>query len=281
MKKTGLVLEGGAVRGIYTAGVLDVFMENDITFDGVIGVSAGAIHGCSFCSHQHGRSIRYYQNYIDNPRFMSFKSLIKTGNICETEFCYQEIPEKLDPYDYEALESNPVEFYVTCSNLETGKGEYIRIRTMRPDEIDFLRASASMPLVSHIVEKGGMKLLDGGISDSVPLKAFVRMGFKKDVVVLTRQAGYRKDPSSALPYELMYHKYPNFVKACRRRHINYNYTMDLIDRLESEGKIYVIRPSRNPGIGRLEKDHGKIQEVYELGRKDAEEKLAGLKEFLG
>ena len=268
------------MRGIYTAGVLDVFMENNITFDGVIGVSAGAIHGCSYVSGQHGRSIRYYKKYADHPRFMSFRSLIRTGNLVETEFCYHEIPDILDPYDRPAFQASATEFYVTCSNLETGRGEYIRMHTMDADEIHYLRASASMPLVSQIVEKGGMKLLDGGISDSVPLKAFVRMGFKKDVVVLTRQAGYRKEPSTALPYELMYHKYPEFVKACRRRHINYNKTMDLIDRLESEGKIYVIRPSRDPGIGRLEKDVEKIQGVYDLGRSDAENKLEGLRRFL-
>lgn len=168
-KKTGLVLEGGGMRGIYTAGVLDVFMENGITFDGVIGVSAGAIHGCSFVSGQKGRSIRYYMKYCRNWQFMSFRSLLLTGNIAGEKFCYHTLPEKLDPYDYEAFKKSPTKFYVGCSNVETGKAEYLPITDMK-EQIDRMRASASLPLVSKIVKTAGLKLLDGGCTDSIRLR---------------------------------------------------------------------------------------------------------------
>ena len=190
-KKTGLVLEGGAMRGMYTAGVLDVFMENGIEFDGVIGVSAGAICGCSFVSGQVGRTIRYNKNYCTDKRFMSFYSLLTTGDLVGDKFCYHTIPEELDPYDNEAFLRSKTKFYSVCTNLETGEPEYILMKDMVKD-IDYLRASASMPYVSRTVEKDGMKLLDGGCSDSIPVRAFMNMGYEKNVVVLTRPADYRK-----------------------------------------------------------------------------------------
>lgn len=190
-QKTGLVLEGGGMRGIYTAGVLDLFMDQGVTFDGVIGVSAGAIHGCSFLSGQRGRNIRYYKKYCQDPRFMSVRNLILTGDIAGERFCYHTLPEKLDPYDYTAFNNNPAEFYVGCSNVETGKPEYLHLTDMK-QQIDYLRASASLPLVSKIVHAGGKKLLDGGCTDSIPVKAFMELGYPRNVVVLTRHRGYRK-----------------------------------------------------------------------------------------
>ena len=171
-KKTGLVLEGGAMRGMYTAGVLDVFMEQGIWFDGVIGVSAGAICGCSYISGQVGRTIRYNKNYCTDKRMMSFYSLFTTGDLVGAEFCYHTIPEQLDVYDNEAFLRSNIPFYLVCTNLETGKAEYIKMNDM-VKEIDYLRASASMPYVSRIVEKDGMKLLDGGCADTVPVRAFM------------------------------------------------------------------------------------------------------------
>ena len=276
--KTGLILEGGAMRGIYTAGVLDAFLEQDIKVDGVIGVSAGAVHGCSYVSGQHGRSIRYYLKYMKDPRFMSFRSLLKTGNLVETEFCYHELPDKLDIFDRKAFEESPITFYVTCTNVETGKAEYIRMDNM--DEIDYMRASASMPLVSQIVEVGGMKLLDGGVADSVPLDAFRKLGYEKNIVVLTRPAGYRKKKSSIGPAKWIYRKYPAFVKAMEERYKVYNETMDQIEEMEKSGEIFVIRPSRDPQIGRMEKNPEKVKAVYDLGYKDACAQMEALKAWL-
>lgn len=279
MSRTGLVLEGGAMRGIYTAGVLDVLMEHQVTVDGVIGVSAGAIHGCSYVSGQHGRSIRYYKKYMSNPRFMSFRSLLKTGNLVETEFCYHELPEKLDIFDYDAFEQSETDFYVTCTNVETGKAEYIHMESMR--EIDYVRASASMPMVSQIVEIGGKKYLDGGVADSIPVEAFRALGYEKNVVVLTRPESYRKKPSDMRLVRMMYRKYPAFVKALEERSRNYNRTVERIRELERKGEIVVIRPTRDPDIGRMEKDPQKVQAVYDLGRADAQKKLPQVRRFLG
>lgn len=277
--KTGLVLEGGGVRGIYTAGILDVFMENGIAFDGVIGVSAGAIHGCSYLSGQHGRSIRYYKKYCGDPRFMSMQSLLKTGDYVGVEFCYHELPEKLDVYDNETFKACGIPFYVVCTNVETGKPEYIQLTDMNA-QIDYLRASASLPYFSRIVEIGGKKYLDGGCTDSVPVEAFQRMGYGRNVVVLTRPADYRKkEELRALP-GLVYRKYPAFSAALRNRHNAYNDQAARIKLLERSGQIFVIRPEKALEIGRLETDPEKVQEIYDLGRDDAEKALTGLKAWM-
>ncbi|MCD8242157.1 MAG: patatin family protein [Lachnospiraceae bacterium] len=278
--KTGMVMVGGAMRGIYTAGALDVFMEQGIRTDGVIGVSAGALHGCSYVSGQHGRSIRYYMKYMRDPRFMSFRSFLKTGNLVDTEFGYHEIPEKLDIFDWEAFLASSTAFYVTCSNVETGAAEYILL-DRQEDAIDYMRASASMPLVSQIVEVGGYKLLDGGVSDSVPVVAFRSMGYERCVVVLTRQAGYRKKPSGAGIGRVLYRKYPAFVHAMEQRYRKYNETMDRIEQLEETGEIFVLRPSHDPGIGRMERRPDKVQGVYQLGYGDALQNMEQIRTFLG
>ena len=278
-KKTGLVLEGGGMRGIYTAGELDVFMDEGITFDGVIGVSAGAIHGCSFVSGQRGRNIRYYKKYCRDKRFMSFRNLILTGDIAAKQFCYYDLPETLDPYDYEAFNKSKTEFYVTCSNLETGKAEHLRLTDMK-EQIELLRASASLPYVSRIVEADGMKLLDGGCTDSIPLMASARLGFKKNVVVLTRHQGYRKEPEPSALAPIIYHKYPEFVKAVKRRHLMYNKTLDKISQLEQQGKIFVICPSLPLEISRMSHDPEQLQYTYEIGIEDAKGKLEAMKQWL-
>ena len=277
--KTGLVLEGGGVRGIYTAGVLDVFLENKVAFDAVIGVSAGAIHGCSYLSGQHGRSIRYYTNYCSDPRFMSVSSLIKTGDLVGVDFCYHEIPEKLDIYDNEAFKHCGVPFYAVCSNVETGKAECLQITDMNA-QIDILRASASMPYVSRIVTIDGKKYLDGGSTDSIPVEAFQKMGYEKNVVVLTRDAAYRKKPEFRLLAKWMYRKYPAFAKVQADRYLDYNRTVERILEMERQGSIFVIRPSVPPAIGRMEKDPEKVRKLYDLGREDALCVLADLQDWL-
>ncbi len=277
--KTGLVLEGGGVRGIYTAGVLDVFYENGLKFDGVAGTSAGAVHGCSFLSGQKGRSIRYYMNYCKDPRFMSLRSWIKTGNVVETEFSYHTLPEKLDVYDFKAFSENETPFYAVCTNLETGEAEYIEIKDMKA-QIDVIRASASLPYFSQIVEIEGKKYLDGGCSEAIPILGFTQMGYTKNVVVLTRPATYLKKPEFKGLEKLVYRKYPNFVSALKKRHSVYNETLKRISELEKQGKAFVIRPENDLPAGRMEHNPEKIKATYDLGVKDAEKSLSALIEFL-
>lgn len=277
--KTGLVLEGGGMRGIYTAGVLDVFAENGISFDGVIGVSAGAIHGCSYLSNQTGRSIRYYKQYCGDPRFMSWQSFLKTGDFVGVDFCYHELPEKLDVYDNEAFKRCGIPFYAVCTNVETGKPEYVQMTDMNA-QIDYLRASASLPYFSRIVEVGGKKLLDGGCTDSIPVEAFQKMGYGKNVVVLTRPADYRKkEELRALP-GLVYRKYPAFAAALKNRHNTYNQQVARLKMMERGGSIFVIRPEKALEIGRLENDPEKVQGIYDQGRADALACLEQLQHFL-
>ena len=278
--RVGLVLEGGAKRGIYTAGVLDVMLEHNLLADGVFGVSAGAIHGCSYVSKQIGRSIRYNMKYGNDYRFMSFKSLFLTGNMVDTEFCYHDLPEKLDPYDNDAFMKSGIEFYAVCSNVESGKPEYIKCKDMFAD-IDYIRASASMPLVSQIVEVGGKKLLDGGIADSIPLKAAENHGFEKNIVVLTRPQGYRKKKASlGWLIAWFYRKYPNFVKAFENRHKMYNDELDYIEKQEKAGKILVIRPSRLVKISKMEQNLDIVREMYDLGRSDALKMIDKIEKYM-
>ena len=276
--RTGLVLEGGGVRGIYTAGVLDVFMEEGLTFDGVIGVSAGAIHACSYLSGQKGRSIRYYRKYVSDPRFMSLRSWLKTGDVVGADFCYHELPDKLDVYDHEGFLRNPTPYWVVCTDVETGKAEYVRLTDMR-GQIEYLRASASLPYFSRVVEMDGRKFLDGGCADSIPVEAFRRMGYGRNVVVLTRAASYRKKPEMTALARLVYRKYPAFVRTLERRHEMYNEQLAQIGQMEAEGSVFVIRPAKPLEIGRLESDPEKVQHVYEQGCADARAALAALKSW--
>lgn len=277
--KTGLVLEGGGCRGIYVAGVLDVFMEHDLKFDGVIGNSAGAIHGCSYMSDQKGRSLRYYKNYCGDYRFMSIRSWLRSGNLVDTEFCYHELPEKLDIYDNQAFLRNPVPFHVVCTNVETGRAEYPRITDMAA-QIDYIRASASMPYVSQIVEIDGKKYLDGGCSDSIPVQAFRDMGYGRNVLVLTQPADYRKKPEFAGLAKLVYRKYPDFAAALEQRYLGYNQTAEAILQMERAGEVFVIRPEKRLEIGRIEHDPAITERVYDLGREDALKQLDALKNWL-
>lgn len=279
LEKTGLVLEGGGMRGIFTAGVLDVWMEEGIFFDGVIGVSAGAVHGSSFVSRQPGRSIRYYKKYCNDRRFMSYWNLIRTGDVADAKFCYHDLPDIWDPYDYEAFKNSNTEFYATCTNVVTGKAEYLRIHDMKK-QVDILRASASLPYVSRIVKTEDLELLDGGLADSIPVQAFRRMGFTKTVVVLTRQKGYIKPPEKIRLAKVMYRKYPNFIETTRCRHLMYNETLKRIEQLEAAGDIFVIRPEQPPEIDRIEKDPEKLQKLYDIGRQEAENQLQDLKTWL-
>ena len=277
--KTGLVLEGGAMRGMYTAGVLDVFMDNGINFDGLIGVSAGAIAGCSFISGQRGRTIRYNKRFSRDKRMMSWYSLFTTGDLVGTKFCYEDIPQKLDPFDNEAFMASPTAFYVVCTNLESGEAEYIKLDDLDA-HIDYMRASASMPYVSHIVEIEGKKLLDGGCSDSVPVRKFMEMGYDKCVVVLTRPADYRKSREKTALAGLFYGKYPRFIERLKGRAHDYNRMVEDVQKLEAEGKIFVIRPQTPLEIGRMSHDPEEMERAYQRGCADGRACMESLRAWL-
>ena len=280
-RKQGLVLEGGAMRGLFTAGVMDVLMENGIVFDGIVGVSAGAAFGCNYKSGQIGRVLRYNTTYCQDWRYCSFRSLIKTGDLYGADFCYHELPEQLDLFDDEAFQKNPADFYAVCTDCESGEPVYKKIQSAQYTDLEWIRASASMPLVSRIVDINGQKLLDGGIADSIPLRFMENSGYANNVVVLTQPRSYRKKKNSLLPLmKLALKKYPKVVDAMARRHINYNETLDYIRKQEQAGKVFVISPDEKLDIGRTEKDPDKLRAVYAIGRKAAEAKLSELKHFL-
>ena len=212
--KTGLVMEGGALRGLFTAGVIDVFMENGITFDGAIGVSAGATFGCNIKSGQIGRALRYNVKYCKDKRYFSFLSLIFTGNLFGRDFCYHKIPEELDLFDNEAYVNNPMEFYIVCTDVTTGKPIYKKCDSLDGENLEWIRASASLPLVSEVVEVDGMKLQDGGIVDSIPLKFFESIGYNRNIVFLTQPKWYIKKPTSTTKrFGFLLKKYPKMIES--------------------------------------------------------------------
>ena len=279
--KKGLVLEGGAHRAIYTAGVLDELAERRIMFDGVIGVSAGAIHGCSYVSGQIGRSISYTLKYAADKRYMSIYSWLTTGNLVGEEFCYHELPEKLFPFNHEAFEKSPMKFYVTCSNMESGRAEYIYCDELRT-KMPYLRASASIPFVSQYSEVGGKKLLDGGVIDSLPVRAFQKMGYGRCVVVQTHASGYADKNYKAITWlaKLKYRKYPNFIRALSDLQRVYNQELRDIEQMQKKGEIFVIRPSRHIHISHTERNPKVLKAVYQMGRADAVKSLPAMQAFL-
>lgn len=279
--KTGLLLEGGAMRGLYTAGVLDVFMENNIKIDGIIGVSAGALFGMNYKSKQHGRVLRYNKNYAKSKEYMGFHSWITTGNVMNKEFCFNKLVNELDPVDFDTYKNSDEEFYATVTNIETGKPEYIKLDDFKDEnQIEYLRASGSMPFLSTPVCVKGNSYLDGGISDSIPIDKIMSMGYDRVIVVLTRPEDYRKKKSNELMPKLFYRKYPNLISTINNRYKVYNEELEKVNNLEKEKKIFVLRPSRLVDIKRIERDLDKIQEMYDLGREDASNKLLSLKEYL-
>ena len=282
--RRGIVVEGGGMRGIYAAGVLDVLLEQKIQAHGLIGVSAGAIHGCSFVSGQRGRSIRYNLKYCRDPRYMSIRSLLKIGDLVGNDFCYHELPDVLDPFDHKAFEQSMTEFYAVCTDVETGKPVYHRCESLKGEQLQWIRASASMPLVSRIVEIDGYKLLDGGVADSIPLAAFQKMGFRKNLVILTRPRGYRKKQSPKAMRGLLhlaYGRYPDFIRKMEDRYLIYNREIEEAERMEAQGECMILRPSRLIKISRTEKNPETIQEMYDLGRRDGEKALKDILEFWG
>ena len=276
--KTTLVLEGGAMRGLYSAGVLDTFMRNNINVDVIYGVSAGALFGLNYKSRQIGRAIRYNLKYANEKNYMGLYSLFTTGDIMNQDFCFNKLVYELDKLDFETYQKTPVDFYAVVTNLKTGKPEYIKIDDAQKD-MEYFRASGSMPFVSKPVEIEGNFYLDGAVSDAVPLKKALEANYEKIIVVLTRPLGYRKK-KSYLPYKLIYGKFPNFVETLNNSYKKYNETMDLIEKYESENKIIVLRPSKLIKMKRVEKNKNKLQSIYDLGISDCINKLDKIKEYI-
>ena len=276
--KTAFVLEGGAMRGLYSAGVLDVFMQNNISTDAIYGVSAGALFGINFKSKQIGRAIRYNIKYAHEKNYMGLYSLVTTGNIMNKEFCFDRLVNELDKFDFETFNNSLIDFFAVVTNVETGEAEYKHIIEAR-EGLEALRASGSMPFVSRLVEIDGAKYLDGAISDPIPLQKALDAGYEKIVVVLTRPEGYRKQ-KDCMPYDFVYRKYPNFIRTAKNQPQIYNETLELIKKYEKEGKIVVLRPSKKLKIARVEKDINKLDAIYKLGVEDSTSNLEKIKNYL-
>lgn len=278
--KVGLLLEGGAMRGMYTCGVLDVLLKNKIKVDLIMGVSAGALFGVNYKSRQIGRGLRFNLKYIKDKRYFGLYSYITTGNILNAEFCFKDIPDTLDDFNYASFKRTKEEFYAVVTNIKTGRAEYIKIDELKGDNLEYLRASGSLPLVSKPVLINGEEYLDGGIADGIPINKINSMGIDKLIVVLTRPEGYRKKKQNMAISKRAFRKYPNLIKTIENRYKTYNNSLDEVEFLESQKDLILIRPSRLVNIKRVEKNKEKIQEMYDLGVEDAQNKLKEIKSYL-
>lgn len=280
MFDAGLVLEGGGMKGVYTAGVLDFFLDKGLEFKNVYGVSAGACTMSSFVSKQRGRARDTFVDYLGEDFYMGFKSLLTTGDIFNVNMSYDLVPRYLNPFDYETFSKFEGNVYAVVTNIETGKAEYAKLTDMKKG-IDYVRASSSLPLVSRNVKIDGKLYLDGGIADSIPIKKSMDDGNVKNVVIMTKPVGYRREPESNLPLiRLRYLKYPKVYELMKERHISYNKTLDYLEKASKEGRLFLIRPLEDTKIGRLEKDKDKLNALYEAGYKDASDCYESLMEYL-
>lgn len=278
--KKGLVLEGGAMRGLFTSGIIDVMMEAGIEPDGLIGVSAGAAFGCNYKSRQPGRAIRYNTRFARDKRYCSWQSWWKTGDLYNAEFGYHIIPTQFDIFDNKAFEENPMEFYAVCTDVTTGKAIYKRLTESTPLTYDWIRASASMPLASKVVELEGMKILDGGVADSIPLAYFEQIGYDRNVVILTQPEGYIKEHNRLMPLiRIALRNYPNLIKALDQRHIMYNQQLEYVRQAELEKRCLVIRPDQKLPIGHISHNPDEMRHIYEMGREMGERELHKIKAF--
>ena len=282
MYQAGLVLEGGGMKGIYTAGVLDFFLEKEIEFSSCYGVSAGACCLCSYLSGQKKRAYRINVDYLDQKAYCSVESLIKTGDLFGVDMCYSLIPDYLDPYDYDAFSRYQGKAYAVVTNIKTGKPEYMPLKDMHQDTIA-VRASSSLPLVARNVKIGDELYLDGGVSDSIPIRRSMKDGNRKNVIILTKEEGYIRQPAKGAELALIrarYMRYPKVYECMRERHLTYNNTLQYIEEMQSQGKVFVIRPKQKSNVGRVEKDKAKLDALYEEGYRDAENCYMELLEYL-
>ncbi len=279
--KTGLVMEGGALRGMFTMGVLDVLLENNIVFNGACGVSAGAVFGCNYKSKQIGRAVRYNKKYCSDPRYCGWRSWIKTGDFYNVAFDYEELPKRLDIFDTATYRENPMEFYVVATDVLTGKAAYKNLMTGDDYDVLWMRASASMPVFSRFVEIDGRYYTDGGISDSIPLKFFEEIGYERNVVITTQPEGFVKKPNKYMGlFKIIYRKYPRLIETMKNRHIMYNSQLRYINSAMKSGRALVIRPPEPLNIKAGERNPQEIERVYQLGRREGIMRLAEIEEFL-
>jgi predicted patatin/cPLA2 family phospholipase len=280
--KRGLVLEGGAMRGLWTAGITDVMMEHDIWPDGLVGVSAGAAFGCNYKSRQIGRAIRYNMRFAKDSRYSGIRSLLTTGDYFNAEFDYHIVPKQYEIYDDDAFNHNPMEFIVVCTDVETGEAVYQPLTEANYDTYEWIRASASMPLVSKVVSIQGRKLLDGGVADSIPLAYTESRGYDRNVVVLTQPLGYQKEHNRLMPLmRFALRRYPEMIKALDYRHIMYNKQLEYVAQAEREGRCLVIRPDAKIPIGHISHNPQQMQHVYQIGRAIGERYIERIKDFWG
>lgn len=280
--KTGLVLEGGAMRGLFTAGVQDVLLENKIKFDGAIGVSAGAAFGVNLKSHQDGRVLRYNVRYAHDPRLASWQSWFKTGDLYGADFCYRQLPEELDVFDTAAFEADPMEFWCVATDIKTGEPVYHKLVKGKTADLQWIRASSSIPVFARPVKIGNRYYWDGGVSDSIPLNFFEKRGYDHNVVVLTQPKSYRKVNKHTYPFlKVILHKYPEVLKRLKTRTQDYNSVLDEIQEQEKTGQVFAIRPPEPLNIGTMEKDPDELKRVYEIGRQTMFEHLSELKDYVG
>lgn len=282
MEKVALVLEGGGMRGLFSSGVLDVLMENNIEIDCIIGVSAGALFGANYFSKQKGRALRYNKKYLGDKRYISKKSLFLTGNLVNKDFAYYKITKELEPFNNEIFIKTNKEYYVTVTNIETGKPEYLKITNVY-NQLEEFRATSAMPFASKIIKINNKKYLDGGISDSIPIDKCKSLGYKKIIVVLTQPLNYKKEPidkKQSIMINLKYHKYPKLINTMKNRYITYNNTIKNIINMENKNEIFVIRPSKKINIPITTNSQEKIQEAYDMGVNICKKELSRLKKYL-
>jgi predicted patatin/cPLA2 family phospholipase len=279
MKKTALVLEGGAMRGMYTAAVLDVLMDAGIKVDAIYATSAGVLFGVNYLSGQKGRAIRYNKRFSRDKRYMGLYSLVTSGNIINRDFAFYEVPFTLDVFDDEAYKKSKTKMVATVTNVQTGGVEYMEIGSVL-EQMEVLRAASAMPFVSHMVELDGQLYLDGGLSDSIPLKKCQEDGYERIVVVETRPEGYRKGKTNPIAAKVFYSKYPNLVETINNRYKAYNAILQEIEELDAKGEIVLVRPTKDLKLGRIESNPDRLQEMYDLGIEDAKRLLPQIKTYL-
>lgn len=278
---TGLVLEGGGMRGLYTAGVLDVLMEHGIEFDHAVGVSAGAAFGVNVKSGQIGRAIRYNKRFCADPRYAGLGNLLRTGDLYSVDFAYRTVPIELDPFDISALQASPMRFTVVCTDIVTGEAVYHDIERGDEEDLDWIRASASVPMLANPVRIAGHMLLDGGIANSIPVAWMVGQGYDRNVAILTQPVGFRKEPNGLMPLlRVTLRKYPELTELLANRHVRYNAQLDEVARFDREGSVFVIRPSESVQVPLVTKDPEELERVYQVGRRDAAACLPKLERYL-